>query len=157
MASMISQLNKISAAHGGGKAILTGKELGIRLRTEIKNAITNSDIPEDLKGQLLSSIVIRTYGEDNSMVEVGFWGQPIKPSIIDKTPAFMPSVYNFPNHYKDSPIMYNGYYKKWDKYISFDLSNVRGKGSNFMGRSMKSFISKYAWNNGIVDMKIVNG
>ncbi len=157
MASTISQLNKISAAHGGGKAILTGKELGIRLRTEIKNAITNSDIPEDLKGQLLSSIVVRTYGEDNSMVEVGFWGQPIKPSIIDKTPAFMPSVYNFPNHYKDSPIMYNGYYKKWDKYISFDLSNVRGKGSNFMGRAMKSFISKYAWNNGIVDMKIVNG
>lgn len=157
MASTISQLNKISAAHGGGKAILTGKELGIRLRTEIKHAITYSTMPEDLKGRLLSSVVVRTYGENNNMVEVGFWGQPIKPSIVDKTPAFMPSVYNFPNHYKDSPIMYNGYYKKWNRYISFDLSNVRGKGSDFMGRAMKSFMSKYATNNKIVDMKIVNG
>lgn len=157
MASIKSQINKASAAHGGGKAILTGKELGIRLRTEIKNAITNSDVPEDLKGQLSNSIIVRTYGENNNMVEVGFWGQPIKYSIVDGTPAFIPSVYNFSNYYKKSPIMYNGYYKKWDKYISFDLSSVRGKGSNFMEKAMKSFMSKYAINNGIVDIKIVNG
>lgn len=155
MANIISQLNKASVSHGRGKAILTGKELGIKLKAEIRKAIINSDIPESLKGELSNSIVVRTYGENNNMVEVGFWSRPIKFSIVDETPAFMPSVYNFPNHYKKKPLIY--YWREDNMWHFMDLSSRPGKGSNFMGRAMKSFKSKYATNNGIVDMKIING